>query len=282
MVATKYSYIIFILILLAATMFSVSCCCCMFDAKVWVTDQAALTLPASGIDTMEVTTYNGEISFLADSETTDISVKITIKAGGSDEAEANHRLDEIEIVEIREGAKQKLGWKWKSPGEAKRNNWQAKVSFEISLPPSLRTVAETYNGEVALTGMQSDARLKAYNGSLKALDHLGALAMETYNGSIKVKARTSNIKMESYNGTIKADLQGDMLEGSAKTYNGSIRLNIGGKPSTRFVCRTHNGSIHTGGELNLLSRSKHRLEASLGAGEGTLSLETYNGSITLQ
>ncbi|MBU0755899.1 MAG: hypothetical protein KJ645_12215 [Planctomycetes bacterium] len=271
-----------IVIIILMALMSGCCCPWICEPKAWVNEETTKLLPASNIESFDVSTYNGSIVVQAASGVDEINVKIKMKAGGKNSLDADRCMEALIIFDEVEGTTQKLGWKWRDPDEARRNHWQSQVSFEIRLPPSLKIMAETYNGDVSLSGMESEAKLKAYNGSLKAGRHLGDLIMETYNGTIRASACAPKIFMESYNGSIKADLEGDLLDGSIKTYNGSISLAIIDRPSTRFICRTCNGGIDAGQEMSIAKRGKHFLEAVMGEGRDTVDIESYNGSISVQ
>jgi hypothetical protein len=258
------------------------CSCIYFsDCKVWTKDEQDLTLDAGSLDALKVSTYNGKVSLVAVADSEEISVHIIRKAGGQDEMDTAQCMEAIEIVDEIEGATQILSWRWKDRDEAKSRHWSASVSFEIQLPSRLQVDLETYNGAVSVSGMQARAAIKAYNGELAAHDHRGDLKMETYNGSIRANAEAPDIRLETYNGAIDAHLTGASVGGLVKTYNGSIHVDLDGRPSTRFVCKTRNGRIKSGMDVDVKSKGKRHMEGVIGAGEETLNLETYNGSITI-
>ncbi|MFH1999831.1 MAG: hypothetical protein ABIK28_09125, partial [Planctomycetota bacterium] len=247
------------------------------------TQEEMLTLSSDGIETLSVDTYNGKIILVADQAATGFSVKIEKKASARDEIEAQQCMEDILIVSHVDGSVQKLRWEWRDKEKARHNGWQAAVSFKVVLPPCMCTQCNTYNGKVELSGLIGDSKVVTYNGSIKMCDHKGDIHAETYNGNIDTSSLSSEIKMHSYNGDITSSLKPvSFLNGMIVTYNGRIKLDIDGEPSTRVLAKLSNGRIRASNEkIKVELHEKRKYSGIIGSGEGELNLETYNGNIDL-
>lgn len=298
-----------------------SCGCCWYSSnpKVWVEEEDQLSLPVAGIEEFEVNTYNGYVTVEADEGTGGIEVLVKKRAGGKDHLDARECMENIKLVTDQIGSIQQLGWDWAiDRDEAGKRGWGACISFEVRLPPDLVVRAQSYNGDVAVSGVLADARLKSYNGDLRVSGHEGDLEVNTYNGRIEVvgnkgtlkaysynqdvtitgqegdlgcesyngdldiEALAEKVRLSSYNGDITARLGSvPALEGKTYTYNGDIRLKVAGEPSTRFCFKTYNGSIHTEKPMKISMKDRRRVIAESGSGDATLEMESYNGSLRL-
>ena len=67
-----------------------------------------------------------------------------------------------------------------------------------------------------------------------------------------------------------------------RTSNGSVSVTLRGTPSLRFDASTSNGTVKS--ELPVLATSTgdQHLAGTIGDGEAELSVETSNGSVTIQ
>ena len=167
-----------------------------------------------------------------------------------------------------------------------RRHFNVNVNFEIKVPEGvILDEVETVNGGVDVTGRYGRAAAGTTNGSVTVEDASGEFRASTTNGGIHVSRFEGKLDAETTNGNIRLeDLK--FKDGiSAETTNGSITLAIV-SPETlnaSLSARTTNGHITVDFPVTLknLSQSKHRVEAQIGQGGPTISLETTNGSIKI-
>jgi DUF4097 and DUF4098 domain-containing protein YvlB len=74
-----------------------------------------------------------------------------------------------------------------------------------------------------------------------------------------------------------------VCEISIISHNGGIELVAPPNFSAAVKVSTHNGSIRTDLPIKVTGElSKHKIEGTIGAGDGKLYLETYNGSVAIR
>ncbi|MDH4197011.1 MAG: DUF4097 family beta strand repeat-containing protein [Candidatus Aminicenantes bacterium] len=167
-----------------------------------------------------------------------------------------------------------------------RRNLQVSVSFDVHLPAGIKVAdVETTNGNLDLRGEFASARVGTTNGGIVLEGCRGEVRAGTTNGTIEVDGAEGRIEVESTNGDIQIRnaLPKDGLD--AETTNGNITLNLAApdKINADLSVRTTNGHIETDVPVTLhrLTKSRHSLEARIGAGGPAIRLSTTNGSIRI-
>ena len=155
------------------------------------------------------------------------------------------------------------------PGNEGRMNVQnndVNVKFTVRVPPGVRFIGHTVNGDVEADSMAGPVSLKTVNGSAT----FGTTAYgeaSTVNGSIR--------------GSLGSGTWNDAL--TFHTVNGSITLDLPGDTSASVRARTVNGDISTDFPISVSGRvNLRRLDGTIGGGGRTLDLETVNGSVRLR
>lgn len=246
--------------------------------SVWVEAQEHLEVSAEGVDTLAVETHNGRIEVQAASDDSEvIDIQVVKRAGGSSNRDAEACLDALVIESSKEGHTHSLGWRFDGP---RGRNWGTGVSFTVTVPARLAVKAETHNGRVKVVGLQGDCDLETHNGRIEADVEGTTIRAVSHNGRIDVAGSPQNIELRTHNGSIKTRLASQSeLTGSITTHNGSIRVELADGASTRLTCSTHNGRVFCAKALQNLTASRNRLSGQLGESQGTLHIETHNGSI---
>ncbi len=260
-------------------------CGYLCSPNVWITEDGSFTVSASGLETLDIDTHNGEIVVRGAEGTNEIEVHAIKRAGGFDETDVAECMKSFHVVSRVEGTRHKLGWEWTvSDNELRRKGWQAGVSFEIFLPPDLCIQATTHNGSITLDHMSSGAKLMTHNGRLVVEDLEGDLIATTHNESISVvDVSSSNLRLETHNGSIKAGLSDvASTHGHMITHDGGIKVGLGENPSVRLHMETHNGGFDVAHELSDIRETEVSLDGTIGSGEGILDIRTYNGSISIK
>ena len=167
--------------------------------------------------------------------------------------------------------------------------------------------AETHNGGIAVEQISADVALRTYNGTVTCQAISGSVDAAGHNGMIRISfpndAPAKTCKVETYNAPIFCEgVPGDLV---AKSHNGSITAACSNQPagprtvtiityngdidftpprdfSAQVDLSTHNGTINTTLPISVKGKIGKRLQGTVGSGEGTLRLETHNGSITIR
>jgi len=155
------------------------------------------------------------------------------------------------------------------PGAAGRMSTQnndVQVRFTVKVPAGVGFIGRTVNGGVEATRLNGDVVLSTVNGSV-AFSTTGEGRASTVNGSIK-----GEMGRASWTGTL--DMQ---------TVNGGITLALPPDLNSDVTITTVNGDIQSEFPVTVSgSRTRRKLEGTIGAGGRLLSLGTTNGSVTLK
>lgn len=270
-----------------------------FGSKVWtqpVTEQRSID--SSSLKALEIKTHNGSIHF--EGQTGAIAeITITKKAGGRTMEDAQDALDAMEVfVESAGEGTWRLGWRWNG---LKHLSWGGSVSFDITAPGTTLIDGETHNGAIKIVGAERDVRVVSHNGAITAHTSGGELYAETHNGRVEVGAGGEKLYAKTHNGRVTATFAGGELtlvshngrivagleecgsiNGKIETHNGGIELTFGEKISTHLTCRADNGRIRFDIPVQASTKSRRHLDATLGSGDGNLSVTTHNGGVRIK
>jgi hypothetical protein len=154
-------------------------------------------------------------------------------------------------------------------GEEGRMNTQnndVNVHFTVRVPPGVRFVGKSVNGDVEAEQLS------------------GPVSIATVNGSANFST-SSYGEATTVNGSIKAQMGAgdwpDTLE--FNTVNGGITLDLPADVGTEVRASTVNGDISTDFPLTVTGRfSPRRMNGTIGSGGRRLEIETVNGSVHLR
>jgi hypothetical protein len=145
------------------------------------------------------------------------------------------------------------------------DNSSPSFAFTVKVPERCLLALSTHNGAIDVRGTIGDATLATHNGGVVADVTSAKLQVETHNGRVELTARGS-----------------EAVSGSIASHNGSVTLALPDGAGAKVEASTHNGGIEVGGAARTLARSKNRLEASYGDGQGSLTVTTHNGGVQLK
>jgi len=166
----------------------------------------------------------------------------------------------------------------------KYRNLRVKVNYEVKVPEGCRIeLARSTNGDIELAGRFGKVKAGTTNGDIRLESATGQAELSTTNGTIRAFDVSGPTIADTTNGGIVLELRDLTDDIRADTTNGSIKIRLPGDPNARLVARTTNGSIRTDYPVTIEGtvNSRRRLEGTLGKGGPTISLETTNGSITI-
>ena len=252
---------------------------CSMRAKYQRTVQ--LSAPMSAGSTFSAQTHNGSITTNG-ADVADCNVVATITARAATEEEAQELAEQVEIS--LEPSGDTLTAKIKKP--IRLVNKSVAVSLHVVVPGQTNLELVTHNGAVSIADITGDVRATTHNGKVTTERVSGSTVLETHNGSITVRQTSGDANLKTHNGSVKAfyvESAEPVSDISIVTSNGSIELQAPPDLSARIEASTHNGSINTDLPITLTGKvSKSRLVGTIGSGEGSLRLETHNGSIRIR
>ena len=240
-----------------------------------------LSAPLSPGVTFAAQTHNGSITTNG-ADVADCNVVATITARAATEEEAQELAEQVEIS--LEPSGDTLTAKIKKP--IRLVNKSVAVSLDITVPDQTNLELVTHNGAVSIADITGDVRATTHNGKVTTERVSGSTVLITHNGSITVRQASGDANLKTHNGSVKAfyaESASPVSNISIVTSNGSIELEAPPDLSARIEASTHNGSINTDLPITLTGKvSKSRLVGTIGSGEGSLRLETHNGSIRIR
>ncbi|MEM1042813.1 MAG: M56 family metallopeptidase [Bacteroidota bacterium] len=159
------------------------------------------------------------------------------------------------------------------------------VQFEITLPESVRLVAQTVNGSVKTEPLGADVEVRTVNGSLETASRRGDVTAETVNGSVRAEA-AGLVRAGTVNGSLtlrmgRADWDGTL---AFETVNGSITLDVPDDFSATVRAEAQTGSIKSDFPLEIRRDGYTGASAKgqVGSASRRLTLSVLNGSIKLR
>ena len=164
------------------------------------------------------------------------------------------------------------------------------VSGDITTKALMAEIeAATVSGDIDITGsnMDSEAELTSVSGGISARDLSGVIGLESVVGNVKISGGSfTDAAVETVNGRI--DYESNLREGGEleiETVNGKVVVNFIGGLSAEIDVNTVNGRINNcfGPKPEKTSKYAPGWELSFteGGGDGSVSIETLNGGVTL-
>lgn len=139
------------------------------------------------------------------------------------------------------------------------------VVYHLRIPQAWKLSLGHVNGAVTIDSLNNDVSVKLVNGDVQVREMYGNLTAEVINGQVT--------------GNLTLPLQGTC---KASTVNGLITLSIPRTTTAEFSAAVTNGNIHvTNLALNNMVSTPQSLRGKLGNGQGTISLSTVNGNISV-
>lgn len=146
--------------------------------------------------------------------------------------------------------------------------------------------ADTSNGAVTLADIRGAVEVDTSNGSVTLRNVQGDAEIETSNGRIEVTGLAGSLVADSSNGSIAAEVA-PPAGGRVRlcTSNGGVRLALPAALGADLRLSTSNGRVTAHlpeGVLKERRRGKTHLDGTLNGGGCAVSVDTSNGSITLE
>jgi hypothetical protein len=240
-----------------------------------------LSAPLSSGSTFEAQTHNGSIT-INGADVTECNMTATIVTRAATDEEARELSDQVNVTLVPSG--NRLTVKIDRPTNL--INKSVSVSLDVKVPNQTNLKLITHNGSVEISDITGQLDATTHNGKVACERISGTTTFETHNGSVTCNEISGSTKLKSHNGSVKAfytSTAPSACDISMVTNNGGIELKTPPSLSAKIDVSTHNGSINTDLPITVSGKiSKSKLTGTIGAGEGQLHLETYNGSIRIR
>jgi hypothetical protein len=147
--------------------------------------------------------------------------------------------------------------------------------------------ADTGSGRVELSDVRAERiAIDTGSGGVRLEDVAGSLFVDTGSGSVRGRGYLAGRDLEIDTGSGSIDLAGDLSEARRlriDTGSGSVDMATSAPPSMRLTVETSSGGIRVDLPDMTTHRSERgRLEATLGAGEGTGVIDSGSGSVSIR
>ncbi len=222
-----------------------------------------LTVPATDITTLDVTTNVGKIQ-VEPAEAAEVRVTAKIKVKAPTEEKAQELAEQVRIV--AEPWSRTLTIKAVKPANLGRNQWS--VDFTIKAPAALVLNCTTNVGDIRITD---------FTKRVQASADVGSVTCTGLRDEIDLHANVGDLRA-----TYASDAPA-ALKATLATDVGSIEFTGPQEISADLTATVSVGDINTNRPLTVKgSLTKHSVRASLGQGEGKVNLKADVGSISIR
>jgi microcompartment protein CcmK/EutM len=221
-----------------------------FSTAVEVTAQTRLLL--------EGRNGNIRVSGVADADSVIVEARLEVRAGTVEEAQAG--LEELDVdVEATGSA---ISVTTIQPLDTEGRTFV--VDYEITVPDGLEVSILNANGNVRVESIVSNVSVGNGNGNIVLLDIAGSAFANVANGEVDARV------------TLPSGAMVGITIG-----NGNAGLFIPSNTSAQFSATVGNGNIAIVNlDLQNMVSTSRRVTGRLGAGDGSINLQTGNGNIT--
>jgi hypothetical protein len=176
---------------------------------------------------------------------------------------------------------------------------EAPLLVSILLPPKLKARVETEAASILAQGFQGDLEVTSTSGDITLEQMRGAITLHSNRGDITVQDSSGIVSIVGNYGTLIAqNVSGDlgistimgniMFSGSIQgndtvrleTDHGAISVNLGANSNLKLQVRSTSGDLAC--MLPDVVVSTRTCDGEIGSGNGSLSVRTVSGAVTLQ
>jgi hypothetical protein len=231
-----------------------------FKAK--FTRSEELTAPVAGMEAIDISTNVGKIELIA-ADVAEVKIAAEIKVKARTEERAQELGEQVRIVAEPSGRTLRI--KVIRPAGLDEN--KLAVDYTITAPAALALKCVTNVGDIRTAG---------FSGPVEARTDVGTITCRGLRGKVDLQTNVGDIKAE-YAPDAPAAISVD-----ASSNVGNVELEGPAEISAKVAAETNVGSIHSDRPLTVSGSLKQSIRASLGSGEGGISLRTNVGSIRIQ
>ncbi len=212
--------------------------------------------------TLRVEGINGEVKATGKTGASVIVISGEKVVGSESLADAEEHLDDLEVSVSTQG--DEIIVRTSQPSETHGRSYI--VNYDISLPENMIVNVTALNGNVSIDSTSQQLTIELTNGQVIFNDVTSPSTVLLTNGQIDAE--------------ILASLSSDAINAEMTIVNGNIDLDIPQSASATFSATVTNGIITTSNlTMDNMHSTEHSLTGTLGAGEGSIQLQTINGNI---
>lgn len=238
------------------------------------------TFEVAKLDRIYLSTRSGRIEAIG---TADEKIQITMvkRASGSSKVNAQALLEQIRVLEKREGSQLRLVADFPKGLEANR----ASVDFLVSLPVRYALDLNSQNGPISLQGMQGHISARSYNGSIKIQGCREAVHASAFRGEVEVSGNPTSMDLSSQSGkvTVQLDsLRAFERESRIETFDGPVELNLPPGFSARFHAFSSEGKIQLQVPGKWDTQENFEYVGIIGIGGPRLKVDSHHGDVVVK
>lgn len=232
------------------------------SAKVTENFSQTHSLAANG--TVSLTNLNGDVKVVGWDKA---EVSIEAEKSARDEADLKKIEIIVEATADRVSIKTKHHKRDDESWWRRHSNTSGAVRYTIRVPAQLaRLQVEAMNSNISTEAVRADVKLETMNGRISAAGLTGDAELDTMNGRI----------------TASFDRLAAGQKVSVDTMNGQCEVLVPADASARVAASSMNGRVSSELPMTVEKSSRRSLHGSLGKGEGSLSLDSMNGSLSIR
>jgi hypothetical protein len=245
---------------LAALAFT-ALCAAVAAAAASVTEKFSQTYPLAADGTVHLDGVNGAVDITA-WDRPEVSLEAEKRAAHQDDLNGIH-ID-VDSTPARLAIKTRHDKKRGFLGFG--GNIRGEVRYKLMVPAGARLdKIDVVNADITVRGVKGFVNLDTVNGSIQATGLVAAGRFDTVNGSIKVAYDSFK-----FDGKVVLD-----------TVNGACRITVPKDAGFELKADSVNGRIHCDLPITLERSSRRHLRGTVGRGGPRLTLDSVNGSLTV-
>lgn len=222
---------------------------------------------------------NGIVEIIGsdNSDIVDIWGERRVESDSRSDAEANLQRLSVEIIVNEDG----IVVETRQPDETRGRNFI--VNYHLRVPRNWLIYAENTDGNTTVEAFNNAVEIGVINGNLDVTSISGDVSAALVNGNLNIKEVSGSVLGALVNGNISGEVYLPLM-GTCKltTVNGNVALSIPQTTSAHFSSRASNGGISlTNLTLQNATTTPASLSGVLGSGNGSIDLQTVNGSIVV-
>lgn len=243
------------------------------------TEEKDLTATATGIETLDAITTNGNITVTV-AAGPDIKIHISKIIQARTQSEADELGPKVNFHAEPQGSTLKVYYDY--PKE-----WKIRVDAEytITCPPAIAQLLKTTNGSITAKGVEKTVEGRTTNGNIKVEGGQGAIYLSTTNGNLSAvnTSITGKSKFTTTNGDVEVMTKSASAPLYAGSTNGTITISLPAAFVGQVDAKLTNGRIRTDFTVTNGTTTKTKLQGVVGTGgETVIQVRTTNGDISFR
>ncbi len=235
------------------------------------------TFPVENISEISLKIPNGVVLVSGSAEADQIILKGEYSVQGKKPETCEKLLEKIKIEDKIDGQTLNINAEIKD-----RKHYDINCYLEVIIPWDMNVVVNVKSGLAEIRNTDGKVQVNVRNGDVFCDNLSGSLEFFVLNGGMFISELSGHANGISGNGgtTIQCD---DTLPASLDlvSVNGGVRVKLHKIPDATLSALSATAYVHLVGEDNLANRLVRSYEATLGRGTNKYSIQSLNGSVTL-